>query len=168
MNMPYLITTHRRPMQALAARLTGNATDADDVFQTACEFALRSSTHADQIEKPKSWLYQCVANAARTHRRQSLRLVADGGEAARTLSVGPAQEHAVRRGEIRRHVARMTERRREVFERVAVMGYGKAETAKALGTWPRSVQLHYDNALADIEAGSNRAQKRDRALRVAA
>lgn len=163
-----MIVQHKRPMMALSARLANNATDADDVFQGACEYALRSKTPASEIEKPKSWLYQCVANSAKSHRRNGMRLVPDGGESAVTLATGPSQEHTVRLGEILRQVSGMSERRRDIFERVAILGYGQKETAKELGTWPRSVQLHYEAALEDIEAGRNRPQKKDRSLKLAA
>lgn len=64
-----LLSRHRRSALRVATVVLGDASDADDVVQTASERAWRALGTVDSQRGFRSWFLRIVANSARNHRR---------------------------------------------------------------------------------------------------
>lgn len=122
----------RGRLLGLAARMTGNPADAEDVVQEAFLQAFRARERFAGQSQPSTWLYRIAANAAlmhlRSRRRRPLELRGLVGDAdvdvTDTLYVSGADEPgpegaalaSERRRAVQGAVARLPERDRELLE----------------------------------------------------
>lgn len=163
LTMNALLLAHRPSMLAWARKLCRNHADADDVVQTACVYALTSTTPAADVQNPKAWLNTCVRNAYREMCATETRYMPGGDELVANLATEPTQLMAVEIGEAMAVVATMSDRRQDAFHLVVVEEHTRPEAAAILGVWQRSVDLHVKNArleLAGIDTKSRTTTRR--------
>jgi len=126
---------HGRVFRA-AYRVTGNASDAEDVLQTV--FLRLARQPSSTLLNPRSYLYRAAINCALDllRSRQASPVVplevADGRDAP--VVETDAAEAAELRGSLRRALARLHPRLAEVFVLRFVEGYENREIAGMLGT----------------------------------
>lgn len=124
-----------------AYRITGSASDAEDVLQTVFLRLIKSSEGIDQAESPKGYLLRAAVNASldlmRSHTR-SKSVAIDDVEyelpAGAELSPEASAEDRELRKLIQEAVSRLGERAAEVFVLRYFEGYDNREIAEMLGT----------------------------------
>jgi RNA polymerase sigma-70 factor (ECF subfamily) len=125
-----------------AYRITGSASDAEDVLQTVFLRLIKSSEGIDAAESQKGYLLRAAVNAsldllrART-RSKSVSMEDDATPREFESSIlNPAEEHEDKemRMLIRQAVARLGERAAAVFTLRYFEGYDNQEIAEMLGT----------------------------------
>jgi len=151
-----LVSPYRRPLLALAWRLTRNAEDAREVAQEALLRAFRSLAGYDASRSFRNWLFQIAANEARDRYRKRARETAAFGDVverspcATTGSAAPGPETERDRQEIRsdilRSLAVLSPREREVLVLRDLEDFDVAETARTLGCSNLSVRVHLSAA----------------------
>jgi len=81
-----LIAPHADALFRAAYRLTGNRTDAEDLFQDVCLRALANLRTLEALERPKAWLlkiqYHVFVDGARRRDRSPLRATGDDLDAS--------------------------------------------------------------------------------------
>ncbi|MBD0372789.1 MAG: sigma-70 family RNA polymerase sigma factor [Pyrinomonadaceae bacterium] len=136
-----LFQEHYEHVFRTAYRITGSASDAEDVLQTVFLRLIKSSEGIDQAESPKGYLLRAAVNASldlmRSHTR-SKSVAIDDVEYDLTdnkrLSPEAAAEDRELRNLIQEAVARLGERASEVFVLRYFEGYDNREIADMLGT----------------------------------
>jgi RNA polymerase sigma-70 factor (ECF subfamily) len=154
-------TQHRSWLFALAYRMLGTATDAEDVLQDA---HLRFSEHGDQVQHPKRWLEQVVTRlcldqlkSARARREQYVGpwlpepLETEG---ARLLGT-PVDPEAVSLAFLTL-LERLSPLERAVFVLVESFDYSAEEAAVALAREPAAVRQLLHRARAHVMAAKPR------------
>ena len=124
-----------------AYRITGSASDAEDVLQTVFLRLIKSSEGIDQAESPKGYLLRAAVNASldlmRSHTR-SKSVAIDDVDYDLTDNVRLSPEASAEDQELRKliqeAVARLGERAAEVFVLRYFEGYDNREIAEMLGT----------------------------------
>jgi RNA polymerase sigma-70 factor (ECF subfamily) len=145
-----LVTPYRRPLLALAYRLTRNREEALEVAQEALLKAFRSLARYDVSRSFRNWLFQIAANEARDRLRKRARERAALENAARE---GPPRDSPEKSRDLREtregilsSLAVLSPREREVFvlrdlEELDIKG-----TARALGCSSVSVRVNLSSA----------------------
>lgn len=142
-----LFAEHQARVFRAAYRITGNATDAEDVLQTVFLRLLRRDDPPDLTRGAGSYLHRAAVNAAldllRARKRaRSVDLEAAGG-VAEPEAEGP--EGQSRRKELvrwlRNATARLSPRAAEIFTLRYVEGYGNKEIAEMLDTSQTAVAV---------------------------
>lgn len=123
-------------LRRFALSLTGNASDADDLVQGACEKALRNAAQFTPGTRMDSWMYRIVQTQWLDDRRRY---------AVRGASVDPAEIEVSDEGRAaslpearlmldraRAAMATLPEGQREVLALVAIEGLSYREAAEAL------------------------------------
>lgn len=147
-----LLTKHYAMMLRYAQKLSNNETNADDIVQQACVYALQSKSPPEHSYE-RRWLATCVWNAWSNFVRLGRRLIADGDETARNVAVDGGQFAAARLGDVRRIVSGMSVPQAKCFYAVSVMGMETREAAKVLGFKQHvSVSRYNRQALAALAA----------------
>ena len=131
-----LVTPYRRPLLALAYRLTRNREEAREVAQEALLRAFRSLARYDVSRSFQNWLFQIATNEARDRFRKRTRervAFADAAHGARS----PANPEAGRerqeiRSDILQCLAVLSPRERELL-RVLARGLSLKEASTVLG-----------------------------------
>lgn len=145
-----LITRYQRPLFGLLYRLTGNAADAEELFQETLYRALRASGTYDASRRFKPWLYAIAVNLARdrlsrrSHRANpELRAVEDLPEA------DPKEREAewLARADVTRALAALPEAQRDVVLMRYFEGFEEAEIAEAAGIPRGTVKSRLHHAL---------------------
>lgn len=145
-----LFRDHHEQVFRAAYRITGSATDAEDVLQTVF---LRLASNAETLSgahSPAAYLHRAAVNGALDLVRRRARLVSfDAMEPARELKStdsSPEEEHDDRelRALLRHAVAKLGERAATVFALRYFEGYDNNRIAELLGTSPTvvAVTLH--------------------------
>ena len=124
-----------------AYRITGSASDAEDVLQTVFLRLIKSSEGIDQAESPKAYLLRAAVNASldlmRSHTRSKSVAIEDVEydltDNARLSPEASAEDRELRKL-IQEAVARLGERAAEVFVLRYFEGYDNREIAEMLGT----------------------------------
>lgn len=124
-----------------AYRITGSASDAEDVLQTVFLRLIKSSEGIDHAESQKGYLLRAAVNASldlvRSHTR-SKSVAIDDVEYDLTDNVRMSPEASAEDRELRKliqeAVARLGERAAEVFILRYFEGYDNREIAEVLGT----------------------------------
>jgi RNA polymerase sigma-70 factor, ECF subfamily len=113
-----------------AYRITGNASDAEDVLQTVFLRLLRKPEQFDAMEKAESYLRRAAINAALdiTRARQSIHLVEMPDLPARSAHDDGELRHALARA-----LAQLKPRPAEIFALRFLEGLSNPEIAKMLG-----------------------------------
>lgn len=145
-----LVTPYRRPLLALAYRLTRDREEALEVAQEAFLRAYRFLGRFDASRSFRNWLFQIAANEARDRMRRSVRERAVMEGAAREAP-RPADPEAGHDGhEVRSKVmdclAALSPREREVFVLRDIEELDIRETARALGCSSVSVRVNLSKA----------------------
>jgi RNA polymerase sigma-70 factor (ECF subfamily) len=145
-----LVMPHRRPLLALAYRLTRDREEALEVAQEALLRAFRSLARYDVSRSFKNWLFQIAANEARDRFRKRTREKAALESAAREKPASAGPEAGRERREIRSDIleclAVLSPREREVFVMRDLEELSIKETARALGCSSISVRVGLSSA----------------------
>ena len=145
-----LVTPYRRPLLALAFRLTRNREEALEVAQEALLKAFRSLARYDVSRGFRNWLFQIAANEARDRLRKRARERAALENAAREGSPGDSPEKSRDLRETREGIlsslAVLSPREREVFVLRDLEELDIRETARALGCSSVSVRVNLSSA----------------------
>lgn len=133
----------RREMETLLPRLrrfarglTGNAPDADDIVQAACEKALCNAEQWTVGTRLDSWLYRIVhtvwLDEVRRRRHSSRGAPADTTEHGGEDGVATV-EARLRLDEVRRLMTDLPEEQRATLSLVCIEGLGYRDAANVLG-----------------------------------
>lgn len=130
-----VFTDHRELVFRAAYRITGNASDAEDVLQAVFLRLLRQQ-QAPEIVSMKAYLHRAAVNAALDllrHRKDahSVTLVEDGGSAPAGAG---GQESSELREWLRTALAGINPRWAEMFVLRFVEGYSNSEIARMMNT----------------------------------
>ena len=140
-----LVTPYRRPLLALAYRLTRNREDAAEVAQEALLRAFRYLARYDPARSFGNWLFQIAANQARDRLRKTAREKAALDEAAHNGPEPRGPENGHERREVQTDVmsclAALAPREREVFVLRDLEELSIRETAQVLGCSALSVRV---------------------------
>jgi len=147
-----LFREHHEQIFRAAYRITGSATDAEDVLQTVFLRLASNAEALDPVENPGGYLHRAAVNAALdiVRGRGRARLVSfESAESAQELkdpNSGPEEEHDDRelRALLRHAVAKLGERAATAFALRYFEGYDNNQIAELLGTSPSvvGVTLH--------------------------
>jgi RNA polymerase sigma-70 factor (ECF subfamily) len=126
---------HGRVFRA-AYRVTGSASDAEDVLQTV--FLRLARQPGSTLANPRSYLYRAAVNCALDLLRSrqsspSVPLESADRESTRAVAADAAEAQELRRA-LRQALGRLSPRLAEVFVLRFVEGYENAEIARMLGT----------------------------------
>lgn len=145
-----LVTPYRRPLLALAYRLTRNREEALEVAQEALLRAFRSLARYDVSRSFRNWLFQIAANEARDRFRKRTREKAALENASHGATGSANSEAGSERQEIRtdilKSLAVLSPREREVFVLRDLEELDIKETARALGCSSISVRVNLSSA----------------------
>ncbi|MBP7706424.1 MAG: sigma-70 family RNA polymerase sigma factor [Candidatus Aminicenantes bacterium] len=145
-----LVTPYRRPLLALAWRLTRDAEEARDVAQEALLRAYRSLAGYDTGRSFRNWLFQIAANEARDRYRRKARETAAFGAVAAAAPPTESPEAGRERGEVRSDILRalavLSPREREVLVLRDLEELDVRETARTLGCSAVAVRVHLSKA----------------------
>lgn len=136
-----LFREHNEHVFRTAYRITGSASDAEDVLQTVFLRLIKSSEGIDVAESPKGYLLRAAVNASldimRSHTRSKSVAVEDvESELTTSARVSPeanAEDRELRKL-IQQAVARLGGRTAEIFVLRYFDGYDNREIADMLGT----------------------------------
>jgi RNA polymerase sigma-70 factor (ECF subfamily) len=145
-----LVSPYRRPLLALAYRLTRNREEALEVAQEALLRVFRSLARYDVSRSFRNWLFQIAANEARDRFRKRTREKA-AFENAVHGATGSADPEADRdrqemRSDILQCLAVLSPREREVLVLRDLEELDIKETARTLGCSSISVRVNLSSA----------------------
>jgi RNA polymerase sigma-70 factor, ECF subfamily len=136
-----LFQEHHEHVFRTAYRITGSASDAEDVLQTVFLRLIKTPAGIDAAESPKGYLLRAAVNASldlmRSHTRSKSVAIEDVESDLRTserLSPEASAEDLELRQLIQEAVSRLGERAAEVFVLRYFEGYDNREIAEMLGT----------------------------------
>jgi len=152
---------HRPRLFALAYRMLGTTTDAEDVLQEA---HLRFSEHGPEVQYPKRWLEQVVTRlcldqlkSARTRREEYVGpwLPEPLETTGASLQGTPVDPESVSLAFLTL-LERLSPLERAVFVLVEIFDYSAEEAATALGREPPAVRQLLHRARAHVQAAKPR------------
>jgi RNA polymerase sigma-70 factor (ECF subfamily) len=158
-----IFQAHQQTVLKAAYRITGNATDAEDVLQTVFLRLMRHKQAPGPVDELAPYLHRAAVNAAldtlRSRRRaRSVPMFEGDDPAATDPRPSPYKEQQGRemRDGLRRAMASLSPRAAEVFALRFIEGYGNKEIAGMLGTSQTAigVSLHRTRAQLREELGS--------------
>lgn len=127
-----------------AARVLGNASDAEDVAQDALLRLWRAAAdwHADGVAKPSTWLHKVVANLCVDRLRKSGRMVAlgDDDHADDAPGAEARMQDKGRMAALDAALARLPERQRQAVVLRHIEGLSNPEIAAALDIGVEAVE----------------------------
>lgn len=137
-----LFRDHGDQIYRTAYRITGSATDAEDVLQTIFLRLAGSKERRDFAPSPGSYLHRAAVNAAldllrgRTRSRSVSLDSFDASQELHSSALNPEEAHADAelKNLVRQAVARLGGRAATAFALRYFEGYDNAEIAEALGT----------------------------------
>jgi RNA polymerase sigma-70 factor (ECF subfamily) len=158
-----LFRQHNKRIFRTAYRITGSASDAEDVLQTVFLRLVRRTEGYDFAPSPEAYLMRAAVNASldclrsRRGATASVPLEEIGTETIASADSGPEALHADRELSllIRQAVARLGPKAAEFFALRYFEGYGNREIAEMLGTSQMvvAVILHRSRARLRKEIG---------------
>ena len=132
----HLMERHTRAMLALAERITGNASDAEELVQEAFlkTWSMAPRWRPDGPARFSTWLYRVVLNACLDVKRRRPLAPLDDAVASTPdeRTHGDGAENAVHRAIIRQALADLPERQRAVLGLYYFTGMTAPEAARAL------------------------------------
>lgn len=148
-----LMDAYWSPLVGFAHRFVAGAGDPEDVVQTAFVRLWSRRQHLDEAGSLRSLLYTVVRNACLDELRKKARR--DEAQRGATPPPSPRTPYEdVQGAELQRlaaaAVARLPERRREVFRLVREEGLSYQEIAEILGLSIQTVANHMSLAMADL------------------
>jgi RNA polymerase sigma-70 factor (ECF subfamily) len=139
---------HHRALLRAAYRITGSATDAEDVLQTVFLRLLRRPADSPAMDNLAAYLHRSAVNAALDlvrERREGKQVSLDANEPALVEGQAAAPDRQREAGEmrelIRRGIASLPERTAEIFALHYFEGYSNPEIANLLGLSPAGVAV---------------------------
>lgn len=146
---------HRAMVFRAAYRVTGNASDAEDVLQTVFLRLVRRAGEGEAVDHISSYLHRAAVNAALDLLRSRQTAAAVPLEELPLPSASPAPDRALASGEIRRWlretVSRLSPRAAEIVALRFYEGKDNAEIARILGTTEGTVAVTLSRARDRIE-----------------
>lgn len=143
-----LFEQHHTRILRIAYRVTGNATDAEDVLQTVFTRLIRREEEIDLSAGAASYLYRAAVNAAldllRARKRaRAVDLDEVAADLAEAPEAGPEGDRRRRElaGWLRSKVAALSPRAAEIFSLRYFEGHGNREIAEMLGTSQTAVAV---------------------------
>lgn len=145
-----LVSPYRRPLLALAFRLSRDPEDAREIAQEALLKAFRSLSRYDVSRSFRNWLFQIAANETRDRFRKRTRERAAFDEAVDRSSAAADPESGREEQELRSGImsclAVLGPREREVFVLRDIEELDIKETARLLGCSSISVRVNLSSA----------------------
>lgn len=141
-----LVAQHGALLLALAHAITRNWSEAEDLYQSTFEIALR---HVDQLREPaaaKAWLVRIESREAFRLRRRLRRFVSLD-DRVQELRVDGEMGISV---DLRRAIAGLPPRTRAALLLHHYCGFSVEETAGALGVSPNTVKTQLRKGLAKV------------------
>lgn len=145
-----LLERYRRPLFGLLYRLTGNAADAEELFQETFLRALRAGTRFDGSRRLKPWLYTIATNLARDRASRMRHKANPELRANEDLPGADGADHEVQwiqRADVARALAELPEAQRETVVLYYFEGLSEPELAEALGIPRGTVKSRLHHAL---------------------
>lgn len=130
------VDTHQVEVLRYLRRLTGNASDAEDLFQETFLRALPRFDHLRPASNHRAWIYRIATNAFLNYRRTARRRAEvglDHTDSRRAAIVAAHPDATVTKSAYRREVSRLPPRQRAAFIQRVVMGLSYREIAAAMG-----------------------------------
>jgi RNA polymerase sigma-70 factor (ECF subfamily) len=148
-----LVAAHKRVVYGIARRLLGTHEDADEAAQIAFVKAWRSVEGFRGDASLRTWLVRIVLNVARSM-RQGRRTADDPEERTEPADSTERGDERLRRLErrrrVRRAVARLPRRQREVVVLKVFSELTHREVAGAMGLSEGAVKAHLHQAVANL------------------
>jgi RNA polymerase sigma-70 factor, ECF subfamily len=157
-----LIKRYQRPLFGLLYRLTGNAADAEELFQEALYRALRAGATYDARRRFKPWLYAIAVNLARDRAQRSSHRATPELRAAEDLPDGDPREHEtewIARADVVRALAELPPSHRDVVVLRYFEGLEEAEIAEAAGIPRGTVKSRLHHALRKMKDSLSAAER---------
>ncbi len=148
-----LMNTHWAPLVGFAHRILSGVGDPEDTVQTAFVRLWSRRYQLEETGSLRSFLYTIVRNASLDELRKRARR--DEAQSKATPPLSPRTPYEdVQGAELQRlaasAVARLPERRREVFRLVREEGLSYQEIAEIMDLSPQTVANHMSLAMADL------------------
>lgn len=141
-----LVRRHQQAVRSVAMRFARDADTADELAQRAFVQALRHVGDLRGAFRP--WLLRIVVNLSRNHVRDHARFVDEtAGEAATDPRLDESIDEARRRDRVRRALAELGERQREVVMLRIDAQLSFAEVAEALEITENNAKVTYHHAV---------------------
>jgi RNA polymerase sigma-70 factor (ECF subfamily) len=132
---------HGRAVWSYLYRVTGNASQADDVLQEAfCRFLTAPVAGLDESEQ-RAYLFRIAGNLAIDHWRRSRREQQFAEQADRTEPGAPGAQPTAREMDLSRSFGELKPRERALLWLAYVEESGHDEIAASLGLAPKSVRV---------------------------
>jgi RNA polymerase sigma-70 factor (ECF subfamily) len=158
-----LVSRYQGPLFGLLYRLTGNAADAEELFQETFVRVLRASARFDPSRRFRPWLYAIAVNLARDRtQRQAHRATpelrpndelpeagGDGGEANHLLRL-----------DLARALATLSEAHREAIVLKYFEGLEEREIAEAAGVPAGTIKSRLHHAIENLRAALDSGRRR--------
>ena len=158
-----LFDRHGAAVRRFLLSLGVNQGEVDDLVQLTFLDALAAAKGFDGRASAKPWLLGIAAIQVRRHRRSlgrwALKALALGREAPAAASETPdlAFERHAEAGRARRALARLSDKKREVFVLVALEGASCEDAARSLGVPVGTVWTRLHHARAELRAALSEA-----------
>jgi RNA polymerase sigma-70 factor (sigma-E family) len=146
-----LYTSHYRGLVRLAAFLTGDRDNAEEVVQDAYVAVLGSWRRVRELDKAETYLRTAVVNASRSRLRR--RQVAQRHRPEPLRDVASAESFAMEHAQREAVLTALQELPRRQREAVVLRYYGdlsEAQTAAAMGCSTGAVKSHTSRAMAAL------------------
>jgi RNA polymerase sigma-70 factor (sigma-E family) len=146
-----LYTSHYRGLVRLAAFLTGDRDNAEEVVQDAYVAVLGSWRRVRELDKAEAYLRTAVVNASRSRLRR--RQVAQRHRPEPLRDVASAESFAMEHAQREAVLTALQELPRRQREAVVLRYYGdlsEAQTAAAMGCSTGAVKSHTSRAMAAL------------------
>ena len=149
-----LLRRHYDSIHRVAWRLTGSATDAEDIAQEVCCVLIEKLGSFKGEAKFTTWLFGVVVNGFRDHRRRSrtLKRFRAGLAVLAGLASGPDGRDLYRRGWMACELSRLDPRLRETVVLVVGEDMSHGEAADALGVAESTVSWRLHEAKRRLSA----------------
>ena len=140
------VDDHQAEVLRYLRRLTGNAADAEDLFQETFLRALPRFGHLRAGSNHRAWIYRIATNAFLNHRRSARRRGEIDLDEFRRRSAAH-RDAMVTKSAYRREVARLPPRQRTAFIQRVVMGLTYSEVAAAMGSTQTAARANVSQAV---------------------
>jgi RNA polymerase sigma factor (sigma-70 family) len=149
-----LLRRHYDGIHRVAWRLTGSASDADDLAQDVCCLLVEKLAGFKGEAKFTTWLYGVVVNAFRDHYRRSrtLKRFRTGLSVLAALAIGPDGRDLYRRSWMASELSRLDPLLRETVVLVIGEDMTHGEAANALGVAESTVSWRMHEAKRRLSA----------------
>jgi RNA polymerase sigma factor (sigma-70 family) len=149
-----LLRRHYDRIHCIAWRLTGSASDADDIVQEVCCALIEKLGGFRGEAKFTTWLFGIVVNACRDHRRrgQTLKRFRAGLSVLASVTAAPDARNLYRRSWMASELSRLDPLLRETIVLVVGEDMSHLEAAHALGVAESTVSWRMHEAKRRLSA----------------